>query len=314
MVKTIMRCALLGAVLIFAATGCLRSANTTDLDVPEPRPLSSPTPQPTLQPTYTPQEPEFVIVTATPDPNQVVEVADLSGQSVLDVVGEVPEDQGVLVTQQADAFAQQEVFPTPADPLLQQATQIIGTATQQALDMTATALGPVIELPTSTPTFDPFSFTATPTLGAIGGPVFGADCVHEVVRGDTLYSLSRRYGVPVADIARVSGVTNVNLISVGQKLTIPGCGTTGTFPPPTSTPTFSAATTTDNVTDQFGTGGALLTPTPFASVGGITHVVQQYETLYEISLRYGVAVNTIASANGIQNINLIYMGQELVIP
>jgi LysM repeat protein len=42
--------------------------------------------------------------------------------------------------------------------------------------------------------------------------------------------------------------------------------------------------------------------------------VQQGETLYEISLRYGVPVADIAAANGIANINLIYLGQELVIP
>lgn len=310
MLKAVRRYALLLVVLMLASTGCLRSASG-ELDVPEALGVSTPTPTITPQPTWTPQEAEVFIVTATPDPN-VTEVADTGAQAAPDIVGD-GQDQGVIEPQSeaADPFAQQQDFPTPSDPLLQEATRIIAAATQQALDLTATAEAPAIPLPTFTPTLDPFSFTATPTQGAIGGPVQGADCVHEVVRGDTLYSLSRRYGVPVDNIARASGVTNVNLISVGQRLTIPGCGTTGTVPPATSTPTFSAVD--GAASTPFGTGGAVQ-PTSAPSAGGITHTVQQYETLYEISLRYNVPVNSIAAANDIQNINLIYMGQELVIP
>jgi LysM repeat protein len=48
--------------------------------------------------------------------------------------------------------------------------------------------------------------------------------------------------------------------------------------------------------------------------GGRTYVVQQGDTLFEISLQTGVLVNDIAARNGISNINLIYIGQELVIP
>jgi LysM repeat protein len=43
-------------------------------------------------------------------------------------------------------------------------------------------------------------------------------------------------------------------------------------------------------------------------------VVQRGENLFRIALRYGTTVETIASANGIANPALIYVGQELTIP
>jgi spore germination protein len=54
--------------------------------------------------------------------------------------------------------------------------------------------------------------------------------------------------------------------------------------------------------------------TPVTSAGGVTHIVQQGETLFEISLQYGVPVNTIAAANGIVDVNRIFLNQELIIP
>jgi LysM repeat protein len=43
-------------------------------------------------------------------------------------------------------------------------------------------------------------------------------------------------------------------------------------------------------------------------------VVQRGENLFRIALRYGTTVQAIASANGIANPALIYVGQRLVIP
>ena len=43
------------------------------------------------------------------------------------------------------------------------------------------------------------------------------------------------------------------------------------------------------------------------------HTVQAGENLYRISLRYGVSMQNIASANSLSNLNLIFVGQQLVI-
>ena len=46
----------------------------------------------------------------------------------------------------------------------------------------------------------------------------------------------------------------------------------------------------------------------------VIHVVQRGENLYRISLRYNVPFPQIAAANNIVNVNLIYVGQQIVIP
>jgi LysM repeat protein len=53
---------------------------------------------------------------------------------------------------------------------------------------------------------------------------------------------------------------------------------------------------------------------PMGRPSGIVHVVQPGETLTRIALRYGVDVWAIARANGITNLNHIYVGQRLIIP
>jgi LysM repeat protein len=291
-------------MLAIISTGCLRSASSGDAEIPQglERSTNTPFPSPTSIPPTPTEEP------TTSESQATLPSVDVGtgGQST-DVFGAqdtgLPSDEGIQ--QPSDQGIQQIAQPTPTlSDLLVQATQIIQQATQQALDQTATAMGPQISLPTFTPTIDPFATVspfATPTSGVV---LTGGDCIHEVSAGENLFRLSLLYGVLVNDIARASGVTNVNLISVGQKLTIPGCGTTGVFPPPTSIPTIISNTST-------GTTGVT---TPFTSAGGVTHIVQQGETLFEISLQYGVPVNTIAAANGIVDVNRIFLNQELIIP
>lgn len=45
---------------------------------------------------------------------------------------------------------------------------------------------------------------------------------HTAVKGDTLWALSKKYGVSIADIAKASGIADPNKIKIGQKITIPG--------------------------------------------------------------------------------------------
>ncbi len=46
----------------------------------------------------------------------------------------------------------------------------------------------------------------------------------------------------------------------------------------------------------------------------ITYIVQRGNTLSQIATRYGTTVQNIARLNNIENINLIYVGQKLIIP
>ncbi|RLC91039.1 MAG: hypothetical protein DRI79_03935 [Chloroflexi bacterium] len=98
--------------------------------------------------------------------------------------------------------------------------------------------------------------------------------VHIVRRGETLYSIARRYGVDVWALARANGITNPNRIYVGQRLIIPSGRPSR----------------------------------------GVIHIVRPGETLIYISLRYRVSIWAIIKANNITDPNHIYVGQRLFIP
>lgn len=55
----------------------------------------------------------------------------------------------------------------------------------------------------------------------------GSTTTYTVRRGDTLYSLARRYNTTVGVLLWLNGITNPNRIRVGQILTVPGSGGTG---------------------------------------------------------------------------------------
>lgn len=107
--------------------------------------------------------------------------------------------------------------------------------------------------------------------------------VHIVQPGDTLLGLSYQYRADLREIRRVNNL-QWDAIYVGQRLVIPNPGVV-----PGSEPT----------------------PTP---AQGRQHVVRAGETLSGIAWQYGVTVEAILAANGLQSPDLIYVGQVLIIP
>ncbi len=308
-------------LVAIGATACYQEIG----DVAQPNAVSQlpteiPTETPTVAPTATDSPTEIptetLIPTETPTPTEELSAFSVGTETPTPtavVVSVLPtEDTGLLLLSDGQAQPQQpNPFELTATVFVAQATQ-----TQEfSLTQTAIALGIGLE-----PTQDFFFATPTPdfvlTQAALDQqqqpqqPVFtGGTCVHEVLQGENMFRLSLRYGVSVADLAAASGITNYNLIVVGQKVNVPGCGTTGITPPPTSFPT-------QTFNNTGGTGGV---GTPNSGTGGVgtvqsAHIVQQYETLFELSLRYNVSVSCIANVNGLANINSIKMGEELLIP
>ena len=98
---------------------------------------------------------------------------------------------------------------------------------------------------------------------------------HTVVKGDTLYSLSRSYGVSVDRIREANGMSPSSVLKAGQKLLIPGK----------------------------------------ASPTAVTkHTVAKGDTLYGLARSYGVSVDAIRSANGLSKDATLKIGQVLGIP
>jgi LysM repeat protein len=148
---------------------------------------------------------------------------------------------------------------------------------------------------------------AVPAMVAAQGE--GGQVTHTVQAGENLYRIALQYGTTVEAIAQANGITNPNLIYVGQQLIIPQATT---IPVPTVTP---VPTGTVIVTATPATPVAPVTPTPVPpSTGEIVHVVQPGENLFRISLQYNLLASVVAAYNGIPNPNLIYVGQKIRIP
>ena len=71
-----------------------------------------------------------------------------------------------------------------------------------------------------------------------GGPATGMSIMHTVQDGENLYRIARKYGTSVQAIAQANGITDVTLITTGQKIAIPNIQAT-TEPEPTETPTIT---------------------------------------------------------------------------
>lgn len=82
---------------------------------------------------------------------------------------------------------------------------------------------PTGDNPTPTPVPPPSS---TPTPPPTGSQTY------IVQPGDTLSAIARRFNTTITAIAQASGISNINIIYVGQRLTIPGSGPVPTSPPP----------------------------------------------------------------------------------
>jgi membrane-bound lytic murein transglycosylase D len=113
---------------------------------------------------------------------------------------------------------------------------------------------------------------------------------HTVRHGDTLFRLSRHYGVSPWTIASYNGLTNPNCIYPGQVLAIPDCHRCPGCQP--------------------GWGWK---PAPCCGSCATYHTVARGENLYRISLRYGVNMWQIAKCNGIYNLHHIRAGDVLCI-
>ena len=119
----------------------------------------------------------------------------------------------------------------------------------------------------------------TGTAPTAPGAATGAQVEHVVQPGETLNQIATEYGVSAAALAEANGITNGNLIRVGQRLVIPG-----------------------------------LTVREAQAARGNRHVVQSGESLSGIAQRYGVTTEAIMALNSLDDPNTIVVGQELVIP
>lgn len=113
---------------------------------------------------------------------------------------------------------------------------------------------------------------------------------YTVVRGDSLWSVAKRHGLTVRELAAANQLGTDAMLQLGQKLIIPATGD--------AAGSGSAASTTR--------GGA-------AAAGGTSYVIQPGDTLGAIARRHGTTVAALRAMNNLRG-DLVRVGDTLLIP
>lgn len=134
---------------------------------------------------------------------------------------------------------------------------------------------------------------------AAGIPLSAAQSVstYTVEKGDTLYSISRKYGVSVAALKQENNIKNDNIIFVGQKLSIPG------------NEAGKAAKTDDSQQNT----GKKDDAAPSARKYDV-YTVQRGDTFYNIAKVNDISVAKLKDLNSIDDESKLRVGQKLKIP
>jgi murein DD-endopeptidase MepM/ murein hydrolase activator NlpD len=230
---------------------------------------------------------------------------------------------------------QSRSLPSPAATPLAQAEARYPTDNMTTASIPSAPDGrPASSLPA--PVAVPAAAVATAASGA-GWTSAGGTAIN-LREGETLYNLSKRYGVPVSELMRANGLTSAQNLQAGQRIVIP------TYVYSRSAPV--SAPDNDSMTRSASSGRGALAPVPEmrpqqtaslgrqqasdashgktapdytavtgsvskAATGGYT--VSSGDTLSGIASRHGVTVDALKQANGLAS-STIRIGQTLVIP
>lgn len=126
--------------------------------------------------------------------------------------------------------------------------------------------------------------TGAENLAALGGQNEPQRLSHVVQSGESLWVISRRYGVSIDQLARWNAVNANDTLRVGEQLTV------------------------------WSTSGSPTQNTPAALALGVQQVsytVRQGDSLYRIAERFSVSVADLRRWNALDNSNLLQPGQRL---
>ena len=130
---------------------------------------------------------------------------------------------------------------------------------------------------------------------AVSASVF-ADSTYIVKKGDTLYSISRRYELTVAELRTANNLSENDVLQAGQKLTIPSADITN-------------AAALSAVPEKKGN-----VPVSEIAKNTETYSVQKGDTLYSIARRHNIKLYDLLSINNMANDAVIKVGQHIKVP
>ncbi len=293
------------------ATDTVQPSDTpfpTDTPIPTDTDTPAGSPSPTREGTVPPPGQ----ATATPSDTEVSPIATTPGGETnpTTVPTPIPSGAGFLYTvQSGDTLSALALrFGTTVDAIV----SANGLTSGDFITVGQQLLIPVQLTPTPEPTLEPtliptlipslVPLTPVPTLiplppapatpvGAypyppgLNGPTVNGIGTYIVQPGDTLASIAALYRITPQALARLNGIVNPQGVYPGQILAVPGPGNNASGRPPVS----------------------VNPPRAF-------YTVQPGDDLFRISLRFNVTLAALMSANGIVNPNLIFVGEQLIIP
>lgn len=121
-----------------------------------------------------------------------------------------------------------------------------------------------------------------------------ADSSYVVKKGDTLYSISRKYQITVPELRAANNLSENDVLKVGVKLVIP------------SADIENAAALSASKTPE--------TNKNVSSKTAASYVVQKGDTLYGIARKYNIKLNELLSLNNLDNSSTIKIGQKILVP
>lgn len=120
-----------------------------------------------------------------------------------------------------------------------------------------------------------------------------ADTVHLVEKGETLYSIGRKYQITVSELRAANGLSESDVLKFGQKLNIPS-------------PDIENAATLNSASLSSGSA--------YSSDNLETYVAQKGDTYYGIARERGIKVAELFALNNLGSDASLKAGQKLKVP
>jgi len=148
----------------------------------------------------------------------------------------------------------------------------------------------------------------------------GGEDFHVVRRGDNLSLIAAKYRVSLSELLRLNNLTSRSVIRRGQKLRLrpesvsKSANSSRRSPVAKAAPSRALTQYGKKVPGKVSRVQASLPKAKQVAGTSRRHIVRRGETLYDVSKKYGVAINRLAKANGQSVHYRVMAGERLVIP